>query len=219
MSGPRVALLERAARGRPLRSPLLAPAAVLAAALVALLPDAAEALQYDRVAIAAGEWWRVVTCHWTHLSVDHLIWDAAALGILGWLCERRDPRAFRWCLFSAACAIPLAIAIAAPELRHYRGLSGIDSALFMMLAVGIIRDASPGAAGGGASRPRARAAGLLVLLFLAKVIYEVATASTLFVDSAAAGMVPVPLAHLVGAAVGAAAPWWGSEGGRIMAKK
>jgi len=39
--------------------------------------------------------------------------------------------------------------------------------------------------------------------FVAKLVFELATGGTLFVDSPAAGMVPVPLAHVAGGLVGA----------------
>ena len=46
------------------------------------------------------------------------------------------------------------------------------------------------------------------LAFLCKVAYELATGATFFVDSRAAGMVPLPLVHVVGAAAGLAAGFW-----------
>ena len=45
-----------------------------------LLPSAATGLQYDRAALAAGQGWRIFTCHWTHFSLDHLLWDLATSG-------------------------------------------------------------------------------------------------------------------------------------------
>jgi hypothetical protein len=46
------------------------------------------------------------------------------------------------------------------------------------------------------------AASALLLGFVGKLGYEVATGQALFVDIQASGMVPVPLAHAVGAVVG-----------------
>ena len=45
----------------------------------------------------------------------------------------------------------------------------------------------------------------VLVAFVAKVAFEFATSSTVFVDNAAGGFVPVPLAHLAGAVVGAGA--------------
>ena len=37
-------------------------------------------LQYDRAALAAGEWWRLVTAHLVHLGWDHLALNVAGGG-------------------------------------------------------------------------------------------------------------------------------------------
>jgi hypothetical protein len=81
-----------------------------------------------------------------------------------------------------------------PSLSSYCGLSGIDSALFALLVADVLRRAV-------AARRRALvvAAGLVAAAFVAKIGYELTTASTVFVE--AAGM-PVPLAHVIGAVGG-----------------
>ena len=48
----------------------------LSALAVALIPTLAGRLQYERPALAAGELWRLLTCHFTHWSAEHLAWDA-----------------------------------------------------------------------------------------------------------------------------------------------
>ena len=75
-------------------------------------------LQYDPAAIAGGEVWRIVTCHLTHWSFDHLFWDATALIILGVLCETAGRRRFLGCIAASAVLIPFTIAllIAYPEI-------------------------------------------------------------------------------------------------------
>jgi hypothetical protein len=93
--------------------------------------------------------------------------------------------------------IPLGLHHFAPALRTYRGLSGIDSALFFLASVPLIckqwRD-----------RHRTRMlVVLLPLLFLAKLLYEQIAGNAIFVNSAGT-FVPVPLAHLIGAMLGAA---------------
>jgi hypothetical protein len=44
--------------------------------------------------------------------------------------------------------------------------------------------------------------GLAITAFAAKLLYETTTGATLFVNSPAAGFVPLPLVHLVGGCVG-----------------
>ena len=48
----------------------------------------------------------------------------------------------------------------------------------------------------------AGAAALGMLALLAKTLYEVRTGATLFVDHEAAGMIPLPISHLVGGVTG-----------------
>jgi len=170
---------------------------VALAVAVSLLPGFAGWLQYDRLSIAGGELWRVVTAHFVHWSDAHLFWDVLALGVLGWLCEREGAVRFLKCVVVSALLIPAVLWFAEPGVATYRGLSGIDSALFAMLATRIIREAA-------ANRDWSRlvAAGLVAFGFGAKVGFELVTGTTLFVDSSAAGMTPVPLAHVVGGLVG-----------------
>jgi rhomboid family GlyGly-CTERM serine protease len=146
-------------------------------------------LELDRAAVARGEVWRLLTGHWTHWTVDHLVWDSLGFVVLAVLCETRVSRG-RLLLGVAGSALAVSAGVwFLPEIEHiarYRGLSGIDSALFVLLAVSLMRE-----------RPLA---GLALAAFLGKSAWEVATGSTLFVQTGS--FVPVPLAHLVGGAWG-----------------
>lgn len=163
--------------------------------LALFLLHIAPAFAYDRLAI--HQLHRLLTCHLTHWSLDHLFWDLAVFLTLGLICERRLPRPFLLCLALASLSIPLAVHYFEPHLQTYRGLSGLDSALFALLATTLLRDKL---------RHRqwlpASAIAALCLAFIAKIILEYATGTTLFVNAPSAGFVPVPLAHLVGAAAG-----------------
>lgn len=170
---------------------------VLIAAAASLVPGVAERLQFDRAAIAGGEWWRLVTSHFVHWSSEHLFWDLLAFAVLGWLCERDHTRAFLRCVAFSAVLIPLVLALATPDMAAYRGLSGIDSALFALLAVRVGQQAVS-----EKDRLKLGIAGVVTAGFAAKVGYELLTGTTLFVDSSAAGMTPVPLAHVVGGFIG-----------------
>lgn len=144
-------------------------------------------LELDRAAVARGEVSRLLTGHWTHWTLDHLLWDALAFVVLAVLCETRVSRGrLLLAILGSAFAVSAAVWLALPEIDRYRGLSGIDSALFVLLAVSLIRE-----------RPLA---GLALAGFLGKAAWEAATGATLFV--AAGPFVPVPLAHLVGGAWG-----------------
>ncbi|MBI4602786.1 MAG: rhombosortase [Planctomycetes bacterium] len=171
--------------------------AIATAALVS--PRLAEGLQLDRGAVASGEAWRLLTGHLTHWSPEHFLWDAGAFAVLGLLCERRGRRRYAACLGLSAAAIGLGFLLACPELPAYRGLSGVDSALFALAAADLLGDARRE----GRRILAAAAAACLVALAL-KLAGELATGATPFVDAEASGFVPVPLAHALGAASGGA---------------
>jgi rhomboid family GlyGly-CTERM serine protease len=184
--------LLRAARRLPGVSLLLSAAAVAAYAPTGV----SEALQFDRALIAAGELWRVVTGHWTHWSADVFAWDLAVFAIVGAMCERMDRRRHLACVGASALAISLSVWLWLPELRFYRGLSGIDAALVAMLAARIGREKIAAHEWGWALAVVAAFAG-----FAAKVAFEMATGATVFAENAP-GVAPVPLAHAVGGGVG-----------------
>lgn len=161
------------------------------AVLFALVPGAAEWLQLDRTALAHGQLWRVITGHFTHFDRDHLTWDLAALLLLGALSEAVDRAAWRRTMLFGALAISAGVLLGQPGLRVYRGLSGLDSALFGLVVARLARDGWR--SGHGFSLALAALAGGG---FLLKCGYEIGTGSTYF--AAGTTYVPVPLAHGLG---------------------
>src|SRR5205814_7957618 len=150
---------------------------LVASALLALLPFAFPSIdgwmQYDRSAIAAGEAWRLLTGHWTHWSLEHLFWSGGAFLLLAGL-FRGSARRVLGCVALSALAVSAAVWMGT-DLQLYRGLSGIDSALFMMVAVDLMREKA---------RER-RFAWLIVTLalvagFVMKVGYEWSTGGAVF---------------------------------------
>lgn len=168
-----------------------------AAAFIFLLPPLAAPLQYDRAAIAGGEVWRLFSGHWVHSSFDHLFWDVLAFGFLGIACEAKSRSRFLVCVTMSAFAISLVVWLCRPDLMAYRGLSGVDSALFGLLFVEL------GSEGIRSRRPfEVVVAAVCFLCFLLKISFELITGRNLFVESVGSGWMAVPLAHIAGAAVG-----------------
>jgi rhomboid family GlyGly-CTERM serine protease len=168
-----------------------------AAIVVWLLPGLSEAWQFDRAAVAAGEWGRVATCHLTHWSFDHLFWDVAAFGVLGAMCERRSRGAFLACVLASAALVPLAIEISPHAITTYRGLSGIDTGLFVLLTVSLLVEFRLHQQWGWFA-----AVGAVLIGLLLKTTFEYSTGQTLFVDNVQANFTPLPAAHVIGGAVG-----------------
>ncbi len=129
---------DTASSGRgPKRGPRPAiTATVTVLALVAFAwPGLASWLEFSSDAVAQP--WRMLTGHLTHHGFSHLLWDVVMFAALAAWIEARDRVRLTVCLVVAAIAIPSAIAVLQPEIDTYRGLSGIDSALFT-LALGLL---------------------------------------------------------------------------------
>ena len=186
-------MIRTQARRTPCASLLLAAVA----AVFFLWPALTTHVQYDREAIAAGELWRLVSGHWTHYSFDHFVWDALAFAALAVVSEQRSRARFLVCVVTSAVAISVAVWVMHPDMRIYRGLSGIDSGLFALVAVGMWND------GCQQQRPGLRAFAFACLTgFLLKVSFELMTGRTVFVGEMDPLTVGVPLAHIVGAFCG-----------------
>jgi rhomboid family GlyGly-CTERM serine protease len=178
-----------------LRSTWLTATLGLVTIVASLTPGAAELLQFDRTAIAQGEVWRLVTGNFVHWNVDHLFWDCIMFVALGAAIEFRHRGAFLAATALSACAVS-ATAWCIASVDTYRGLSGIDSALFVLLAGWYLIDALRSRCQLPLCIPIA-----LLLGFFAKIGYEILTGRTYFVDSTAALFTPLPQVHLAGAAV------------------
>ena len=167
------------------------------AALAYCVPGVGQAWVYENGSVL-HEAWRLLTCHWVHWSGEHLFWSGGTFLVLSAAAEGTSRRLYGICVVLSALAIPIGVRLWSPELSTYGGLSGIDSALFGLLAVWIVRDSIAARKWTGAIL-----AGLLCAGFLAKIGFEMATGGAFFVHSTAT-MVPVPLAHIIGAAAGVA---------------
>lgn len=180
---------------------LFLPMFIVALAGAAMLsPELTAAWELNREAVAAGQWWRLFTGHLTHWNLDHLLWDAATFFALGVLCMQRSATRTIACLLASSVAISVTVLGFHSELSTYRGLSGLDTALFTLAATITWRDARR-----ESDRAMAAVAKWALGSLLAKTVYELATGDTLFVDSAQAGFVPLASAHAAGAAVGCVA--------------
>lgn len=154
-------------------------------------------LAYEREAIAQGELWRWVTCHWVHATGELLFWDLVAFVPLATLSELKCRGRLVACLAISSLVIPAALFFLQPRLGFYGGLSGIDSALFALLATLLWRERR--ATGNSASALIVVAA---CAAFAAKIAYEWATGSGVFVDTVASNVNSSPLAHVAGAVAG-----------------
>ncbi|MGX5913547.1 rhombosortase [Aliidiomarina sp. Khilg15.8] len=139
------------------------PWLVLAAVLVVvwLLPDAwLFALTFEREAILAGQWTRVLSGQFVHLSAAHLVGNALGL-ILLWLLYAEYWTRWRLGLVVIVCALGsnLGVLLFAPHVDYYVGFSG---ALYGIVVCGATLDVRNGL----------RAGWFVLALALAKVGWE-----------------------------------------------
>ena len=104
---------------------LLLIVAVLSA-LCGLGDNVNELLRYDRGAIAAGGWWRLLTAHVVHLDVHHLILNELGL-VLMWSLFAADYDAVDWCIIVLAGALGISSGLwwLSPRVAWYVGASGV----------------------------------------------------------------------------------------------
>jgi len=173
-------------------------AVTFATAAVFMIPGAADLLELRPDGVADGEVWRLLSGHLTHCGPKHLLWDLATFVIVaGWLERHMGRRALALSLLVQSLLISLAVLATLPAgIVCYRGLSGIDSGLFVLAAILLTRDFKG---------PTRLLPGLMLAAFIGKSVYEFATGSTLFVSDG--NMQPIPVAHLAGAAVAAGISW------------
>ena len=178
------------------RLPWFTFAFAVLAVTVFRIPSLTDALQFDRNAFAQGQWWRLTTAHLTHFTGDHLRWDLLAFIVLGSMSERLSRPGLLMTIGIASVVITAGVWLAQPQFTTYRGLSGIDSALFGFVIADLF-------ATGRRERHGFSIVVAVVALagFSAKSLFELVTGGTVFVEGSAA-FAPVPLAHLLGLAVG-----------------
>jgi rhomboid family GlyGly-CTERM serine protease len=99
---------------------------LLLGAVLGLGDSVSALLRYDRSAIAAGGWWRLLTAHIVHLDVHHLILNELGL-VLMWSLFAQDYDAVEWCaiVMSGALAISSGLWWLSPRVGWYVGASGV----------------------------------------------------------------------------------------------
>lgn len=173
-----------------MRLPWLTLGLIALCATASLAPGGAEALQYDRARVAAGEVWLLLTGQMVHWSARMTAADLGMLlGLGAWLEIQGERKRTILALALGAGLTAFAVHALSPDLSLYRGASGLASALFVLAALRIGEDTE------GAPR---FLAWLAVALFLGKDAWEAVTGQALFAGPLPDGVEVVPLVHLLG---------------------
>jgi rhomboid family GlyGly-CTERM serine protease len=159
--------------------------------------EARQALAYNRAGLEAGELWRLLTGHFVHLSLKHLLLNLVGLALVVWIVGH----AYSWTgwLFVVALSIVsinVGFWFLYPELDWYVGISGFLNGI---LAAGLVV--------GVANRERESIA--LALIVVVKLTWEQTVGPMPGSESTSGGAVVVD-AHIYGAVGGllAAALLW-----------
>ena len=161
-----------------------------------LIPPVASLFEFSTVNSLVSQIPQVFGCHLLHWSLDHLSWDLFMFVLVGSLCERRGQIDFSLALLLSSMLIPVCVANFAPSVTSYRGLSGVDTALFSFAALVFMNDSWQ-----EKNWNAVWIYGILFVGMLGKIAFECACGGTLFVDSDTFS--PVPIAHIVGGGIGA----------------
>ena len=112
-------------------------AACAALLLLALTGEGGRALlRYDRAALAAGELWRLLTAHFVHLDLHHVLLNCLGLALV-WALFARDYTPRQWAVITLAsiAAIDAGLWLGDSTLEWYVGSSG---ALHGIMAAGAL---------------------------------------------------------------------------------
>jgi rhomboid family GlyGly-CTERM serine protease len=85
--------------------------ALLGVAALLLLPEingdaARAALRYERVAIVAGQWWRLLTAHFVHIDLEHALLNIMGV-VLMWAIFARDLTPRQWLIITAVVVLTI----------------------------------------------------------------------------------------------------------------
>jgi rhomboid family GlyGly-CTERM serine protease len=148
----------------PFRNTSSLPWAAGLAVLMVLLQATPEALQqqlrYEREAVMAGQWWRLVSGNLVHLGWAHLALNGVALLIGAWLfAAARTPLAWAAALLACALVVNLGLLWLSPAVWWCVGLSGVLHGFLLIGACDWVRSGE-------------RIGWLLVAAWTGKVLWE-----------------------------------------------
>jgi rhomboid family GlyGly-CTERM serine protease len=108
--------------------------------VLGLHPQWAVWMPFDRQAILAGQWWRLLSAHWVHLSLAHALGNVAGGVLLWWLFAANFTlKNILATLITASLAVSLGLWFFNPEVEWYVGMSGVLHGFWALGAVGLWR--------------------------------------------------------------------------------
>jgi rhomboid family GlyGly-CTERM serine protease len=106
---------------------------VVVAGLALAEPLSGQWLRFDRLAIADGQWWRLFTASWVHISGNHALSNMAGIALFAYIAgpslnSVRGLLLLCWCVLFVGCGLY----VFAPDLYRYGGMSGASHGLLLV---------------------------------------------------------------------------------------
>jgi len=124
-----------------LKSHQLPLALTLIALLIAGSGDMIQhAMRFDRDAINAGQWWRLITANLAHLGWSHTALNVVGLALIwGLLWQSFSTKSWAIISLISSLTVTLGLYYLNPSLHWYVGLSGLLHGLFIAGVIGSLR--------------------------------------------------------------------------------
>lgn len=161
---------------------------LIALALFFIMGYAPEALVFDRAAISNGEFWRLITGHFAHCDLEHLVLNLIGIWSLILIFDGLTPRQIWLSLAAGMAAVDIWLWFGMRDLALYCGLSGIENSLLVSGLLSFYRQ--------GRSKWLIFSAGGLCL---GKIIYEILSGTAIF---SSVSWQSVPQTHAAGFVAG-----------------
>ena len=119
-----------------------APIILIISAIVIFATPLSELFEYNRTLFATGEYWRIITGHFSHSNGHHLMLNLAGVALIWALHgEYYDSKQYALALFLLALYTGGGLYIFYPENTLYNGLSGV---LHGLIIIGALIDCQKG---------------------------------------------------------------------------
>jgi rhomboid family GlyGly-CTERM serine protease len=96
-----------------------------------LVPDKT-LLYFNAVDITRGETWRILTGHFMHADLQHLLWNSLGLAVLGTLLEQQSRMMLWVALIAGIASVSILLMTPFSQLGYYCGLSGVLNTLLLV---------------------------------------------------------------------------------------
>lgn len=173
---------------QPTKAPLITIsliASVLSIGLLGYFYPMLSWLCFDYAQITEQQqYWRLITAHLVHSSVEHLFWDLITFAAAGVYLENRDTKLFIYGLLASLVTLSIFLLSPLTDIAQYSGLSGVLYTVICLAAWHWLRE------------EKGVIAWLPLIAIAVKTVTEIFMQDTIFVTE---GWKVFSEAHLVGA--------------------